>query len=162
MALIATPLREIALAITDRPTARRELNFTASTWTHVLSIGDPGGRLAVSSRRFGDRLLRLEFDDVDPAKVGASPEAVWARWGYSAATAGHVQAVATFGRELPAGAHLLVHCEQGVSRSTAAAAIVLMARYGLSEGEALAFVRDIRPQARPNGWMLRLYAGAQP
>lgn len=160
MPLTAHPFGDIAVAITDRPTARRELLFGSSTWTHVISIGDPGARLAVSQRRLGDRLLRLEFDDVNPAAAGTTPESIRARLGYIAARPEHVQAIAAFGRTLPAGARLLVHCEQGRSRSPAAVAIVLMARYGLTETEALRAVTAIKSDVTPNTWMLGLYAGA--
>lgn len=157
MSLNPHPYRDISLAITDRATARRELNFVSSAWSHVVSIGDPGSRLAVSPRRLGSRLLRLEFDDVTPNEI-YSPETIFARYGYSAATPVHVQAIADFGKALPSYAQVLIHCEQGVSRSTAAASILLMARFpDVNQPEALAFVRQIRPQAYPNQWMLGLY-----
>lgn len=157
MSLLPHPLRDISLAITDRPTARRELNFATSTWSHVVSIGDPGSRLAVSPRRLGSRLLRLEFDDVTPDET-ISPEMIFARYGYSAATTAHVRAIVDFGRALPTRAQVLIHCEQGISRSTAAASILLMARFpDLNRPEVSDFVRRIRPQAHPNLWMMGLY-----
>lgn len=161
MPLTAHPFNDIAVAITNRPTARRELNFGSSTWTHVISIGDPGARLAVSRRRLGDRLLRLEFDDVNPA-AGTTPESIRAGLGYIAARPEHIQAIAAFGRTLPAGARLLVHCEQGRSRSSAAVAIVLMARYGLTETEALRAVTAFKSDVTPNTWMLGLYSEISP
>ena len=159
MSLTAHPFRDIAVAITNRLTARRELNFVASTWTHVISIGDPGAQVVTTERRMGNRLLRLEFDDVNPTAAGTTPESILARFGYIAAKPEHVQAIAAFGRTLSAGARLLVHCEQGRSRSPAAVAIVLMARYGLSEGDALGVVKTIKADVTPNTWMLGLYAG---
>lgn len=129
------------LEITDRANARRALNSPGCRWTHVVSIGDPGSHRAVRPGQFGDRLLRLEFDADGPRGV----------------TLEHVQAIAAFGRALPAEARLLVHCELGISRSTAAAAIILMARSTLSEDDAVKVVRQIRSQAVPNQRMLALY-----
>lgn len=153
-----TPFRDISFAICSRPEARRELNFAASTWTHYVSIGDPGAQIAVNPRRMGARLLRLELDDVTPDE-NRSPEMIRARWGYIAATSANVQAIMDFGRTLPSKAQVLIHCEQGISRSTAAATILLMERFpDLNRPDALALVRRARPQARPNPWMLGLYA----
>lgn len=50
-----------------------------------------------------------------------------------------------------------MHCHAGVSRSPAAAWLVLVAR-GASPEAALAEVRRVRPEARPNARLLRLGA----
>lgn len=156
MSLPLTLYHDLFFAITDRATARWEL-ASSSLWTHVISIGDPGSRIVVSARRMGDRLLRREFDDVNPLGTGMTPETIFARWGYVAATPDDVKTIAGFGRALPPDAHLLIHCEQGISRSTAAAAIVLMTRYQLPESVAVDVVKGARPEANPNPWMLKLY-----
>jgi predicted protein tyrosine phosphatase len=49
-----------------------------------------------------------------------------------------------------------VHCEVGISRSTATAQIILE-ELGLSEQEAIAEVLRVRPQAIPNQYLLQLY-----
>ena len=47
--------------------------------------------------------------------------------------------------------HLLIHCQAGVSRSTAAALAILMQVYGLGrEEDAVRHLFRIRPQARPH------------
>lgn len=52
---------------------------------------------------------------------------------------------------------LLTHCESGISRSSAAAIIVLAVALGPGrEGEAVARVREVHPAARPNRLMLQL------
>jgi predicted protein tyrosine phosphatase len=52
--------------------------------------------------------------------------------------------------EMP-GAHLLVHCRAGVSRSTAAAALILIqANPEWSASAALDAIAAIRPRAWPN------------
>ena len=52
--------------------------------------------------------------------------------------------------------HVLIHCRMGISRSTAAAMIVLL-EHGLSEADALSIVKEVRPIACPNTHMLDLY-----
>jgi predicted protein tyrosine phosphatase len=52
---------------------------------------------------------------------------------------------------------LLVHCQSGISRSSAAAAIVLAVALGPGrETEALEHVRSVHPSGRPNKRMLEL------
>jgi predicted protein tyrosine phosphatase len=154
-----TAYHDLSFAVTDRRTARSELNFRDSSWTHVVSIGDPGSNGVISRRRMGTRLLRLEFDDVTPGEGhGSSPQEIFTRFGYVAASTFQVMSIADFGRSLPEDAQLLVHCEHGVSRSAAAAAIVLMARFpDIRYPDALSAVRQSRPQASPNSWMLQLF-----
>jgi predicted protein tyrosine phosphatase len=70
-----------------------------------------------------------------------------------------VAEVLSFGREVRSGrgpAHLLVHCHAGVSRSTAAAAILLAQPNPGREREAIDMVTSLRPVARPNRRMLRI------
>ncbi len=113
--------------------------------THVLSILDPGwpdpdfGRYPPVSRT----VLRFH-DEVDP------------RPGIVLPNAGDVEAVLAFGRAVEAdpagpGAHLLVHCHMGISRSTAAmTAILAQAAPDEAEDAVLDRVTAIRPQAWPN------------
>lgn len=54
---------------------------------------------------------------------------------------------------------VLVHCYQGISRSTTLLCSYLMKKYGLSMLQALEEVRSVRPQAAPNpGFLLQLRA----
>jgi predicted protein tyrosine phosphatase len=125
----------------------------AASVTHVLSILDPGwpepevlGSFDVSRR------LRLHFHDVIELLPGRiAPE----RW--------DVDLLLAFGRnitDIPGGAggsHLLVHCHAGLSRSTAAAILILAQRYAdRPADEALAEVARLRPRAWPNLRMLEL------
>lgn len=68
-----------------------------------------------------------------------------------------INALVESARELQAGARVLCHCKAGVSRSPAAAIIILCTR-GMSLEDATAHVLKIRPQARPNVVMLDLFA----
>ena len=121
-----------------------ELDFhSAAGVTHVLSIlgpelPEPGAFAAFPPHR----RLTLRFHDIiepNPDQLAPSRE--------------DVENLLAFGRELgePEGNHLLVHCQAGVSRSTAAAALILVQAYpGRPAHEALDAVARIRPRAWPN------------
>ncbi|HTV45227.1 MAG TPA: protein-tyrosine-phosphatase [Stellaceae bacterium] len=128
-----------------------ELGGRAGDVTHILSILDPGTAEPEALRGFDlGRRLKLHFHDViDPTPGWVAPE-MW-----------DVELLLAFGRDLDAfepaaGAgephpHLLVHCHAGLSRSTAAAILILAQR------EPTQPVRDIvgriirlRPRAWPN------------
>jgi predicted protein tyrosine phosphatase len=111
--------------------------------THVLSILDPDWPDPASFADFPPhRRLALRFHDIiEPAPGRYAPSRE------------DVERLLAFGRELgePAGSHLLVHCHAGVSRSTAAAALILaQAHPDRPAGEALDAVAQIRPRAWPN------------
>lgn len=113
--------------------------------SHVLSILDPGWPVPEAFGAFGEHeRLELRFHDVIEEVAGAEPP-----------REDHVARLLAFGRGLAAAprpaAHLLVHCHAGVSRSTAAMALILaQALPGLPAGRLLAEVVRIRPQAWPN------------
>jgi predicted protein tyrosine phosphatase len=111
--------------------------------THVLSILDPGWPEPESLSIFDlNRRLKLRFHDViEPRPGWISPE----RW--------DVDLLLAFGRNLTASrdTHLLIHCHAGVSRSTAAAALVMaQSRPDRPAGEMLREVARLRPRAWPN------------
>lgn len=113
--------------------------------THVLSILDPGWPVPDAFGSYGEHeRLELRFNDViedRPDVVLPQPE--------------HVAQLLEFGRDMlsePAsGAHLLVHCHAGVSRSTASM-LLMVAQAQPTEGELLIAqeILRIRPQAWPN------------
>jgi predicted protein tyrosine phosphatase len=121
--------------------------------THVLSILDPGWPEPDILRGFAvHRRLKLHFHDViEPLPGWIAPE----RW--------DVELLLAFGRDIAGaddaapGVHLLVHCHAGVSRSTAAAILLLTQRHGARPAdEAVAEVARLRPQAWPNLRILEL------
>jgi len=117
--------------------------------THVLSILDPGWPEPEPLSIFDiNRRLRLHFHDVIEARPGwIAPE----RW--------DVELLLAFANDLKALAetHLLIHCHAGVSRSTAAAALVLAQTCpDLPAKEVLDEVVRIRPRAWPNLRILEL------
>jgi predicted protein tyrosine phosphatase len=120
--------------------------------THVLSILDPDWPALEAFYAYAPhRRLELRFHDViDPAPGWVLPQQE------------HVERLLAFGRDLigenlrageaaSAGSHLLVHCHAGVSRSTAAAALLLVqAQPERSSAAALAAIAAVRPRAGPN------------
>ncbi|OYQ32556.1 hypothetical protein CHU95_17390 [Niveispirillum lacus] len=119
--------------------------------THLVSILDPAREPLSAFDAYGphDR-VDLRFHDI----VEELPDQV-------APVAQHLDNVLAFGRHLSAtarsGDHLLVHCHMGISRSTAAMALILaQARPDLDAARTLAEVVRIRPQAWPNMRMLEI------
>ena len=111
--------------------------------THVLSILDPEHpELAAFAEFAPHRRLALRFHDIIepmPDRLAPSRE--------------DVARLLEFGSEMneAAGSHLLVHCHAGVSRSTAAATLILaQARPDRPAEEALLTVVRRRPRAWPN------------
>lgn len=113
--------------------------------SHVLSILDPGWPVPPAFGSFGEHeRLELRFHDVtedQPGLLSPQPE--------------HVRRLLGFGRDLRAepreAAHLLVHCHAGVSRSTAAMALMLaQALPDRPAGEIFDEVLRIRAKAWPN------------
>jgi predicted protein tyrosine phosphatase len=109
--------------------------------THLLSIADPDWIEAAAVAAFTpDRRLALRFHDIIeqvPDRLAPNRE--------------DVARLLAFGRELEAGDHLLVHCHAGISRSTAAAALILaQAEPARPAHEVLQRVTELRPRAWPN------------
>jgi predicted protein tyrosine phosphatase len=121
--------------------------------THVLSILDPEWPEPDAFSAFDPHhRTTLKFHDViepGPGLVLPRPEHVEAILKF-----GHAMAEEAMARKDP---HLLVHCHMGVSRSTAAMAI-LMAQPDQTENEEWIFSRllELRPQAWPNSLMIEL------
>jgi predicted protein tyrosine phosphatase len=116
--------------------------------THVLSILDPAHPVPEAFGGYGEHArLELRFHDVieDAAADMIAPREA------------DVAAILAFGRDLMAGAapRLLVHCHAGISRSTAALALVLaQAQPQLSAGQILQGILARREKAWPNLRML--------
>lgn len=124
----------MTLAIAGRAEAVRDGLDRAAT--HVVALTSPGARSPDIEVGGEGTALRLLFDDVvDPAHPNAPrPEAL--------------DDVCAFVDALPAEARLLIHCRQGVGRSTAVA-LGLLARVMTPE-EAGARLHALRPCAAPN------------
>ena len=111
--------------------------------THVLSILDPDYPVPEAFGQYGEHeRLELRFHDIieeTPGSVLPGQE--------------HTEQILAFGRSLMAdpSANLLVHCHAGISRSTAAMALILaQAQPALPAEAVLAQVHAIREKAWPN------------
>lgn len=139
--LIVSPARRTVCGILELP------SHAEAGVTHVLSILDPEAAApdCFASYPAHDRLDLRFHDIIAPEEGMVVPER------------SHVEALLTFGRAVSAtrGAHLLVHCHMGVSRSTAAMAALLAQSHPEAAAEAVfEHVARIRPQAWPNSRMV--------
>jgi predicted protein tyrosine phosphatase len=113
--------------------------------THVLSILDPEWPVPDAFGSFGEHeRLELRFHDVIEETPGMVPP-----------QEAHVAQVLAFGRDIVAepapGAHLLVHCHAGISRSTASMIlIVAQARPAVPASAIAQEIFRMRPKAWPN------------
>jgi predicted protein tyrosine phosphatase len=117
--------------------------YSGAGVTHILSILGPNSPDLPELAAFAPhRRLILRFHDV-----------IEPRPGQIAPTREDVERLLVFGREVSETpkAHLLVHCRAGVSRSTAAAALILMqTNPEWPASQALDVVAAIRPRTWPN------------
>lgn len=111
--------------------------------THALSIIDPDEPDPSAFRRYKNvRRLLIRCDDVVQPYAGFQPP-----------SKEDVQKLLEFGATLPDeahGGHLLIHCHAGISRSTAAAGIIMAQHNPGKEREAFLHLLDMRPHAWPN------------
>jgi predicted protein tyrosine phosphatase len=113
--------------------------------THVVSILDPGTPLPPAFHSYPDHVrLDLTFDDIIEESEDEVPPG-----------RADVERVLAFGRTMLARSvevpHLLVHCHMGISRSTAAAALLIAQAEPETPAEAIiARIAAQRPKAWPN------------
>jgi predicted protein tyrosine phosphatase len=124
--------------------------FHGAGVSHVLSLLDPATPDPPALAGLGFKHHRmLYFHDVTASFAG-----------YAAPQIEHVEGVLAFGRELAdaqeALDHLLVHCHMGISRSTAAMAILLAQTKAGSEEHAFDTLFAIRPRGWPNSRMIAI------
>jgi predicted protein tyrosine phosphatase len=128
------------------------VDYSNAKVTHVLSILDPATPEPDAFGSFGEHAkLELRFHDVIEEHVA----------GYDSPQPHHIEALLEFGRDLikePAGeAHLLVHCHMGISRSTAAALLLLAeATPERPAKEMMAEIANVRSKAWPNLLMIEI------
>ena len=113
--------------------------------THVLSILDPDYPVPEAFGQYGEHeRLELRFHDIidrEPGRILPAPA--------------HVAGILAVGRNLdaeaPGSATLIVHCHAGISRSTAAMALILAQAMPHQPAEViLGMVLGIREKAWPN------------
>lgn len=115
------------------------------TARRVVSILEPAAPLPPALTAFRGELLVLRFDDVIvPGGKYRAPEP------------DDIQRLLAFDREHAADDALVIHCTAGISRSTAAFAILAAQRRPRAEALVFTELRSIRPRAWPNSLMVAL------
>lgn len=123
-------------------------DHSAAGISHVFSILDPDWPEPVAFQAFTPhRRLTWRFDDV-----------VAPRQGVMAPEVSHVAGILESGADLADDKteHLLIHCHAGISRSTAAAVILMLRENPGRETDAFAAVARVRPKSWPNALMLSI------
>ena len=122
--------------------------FAADGVSHIISIIDPALPEPPSFAAYPPhRRDTFRFDDViDP------------RPGYEPPVSDDIERLLAVGERLSGESpqHLLVHCHAGISRSTAASAILLAQFNPGRESAAFALIRSIRPRSWPNSRMVQM------
>lgn len=140
------PAPDKAVFIADRSAAGRILCSPRkrAEFAYLISIGAPEEREPAGFRNIGRR-VRLVFEDA-PTEAEGGPSRK------------EIERLIQFARGVDfTRGRLLVHCQAGISRSSAAAMIVLAAIFGPGrEAEAVALIHRSHPQSRPNRRMLEL------
>jgi predicted protein tyrosine phosphatase len=114
--------------------------------SHMVTLLSPEHMIETPGGVDAARHLRLGLNDVVDAGLGEAPPG-----------AQHVDTLIAFGRTWDADAPILVHCWAGVSRSMAAAYILLCDRLGSgTEREIAQAMRRRAPHAYPNPLMVKL------
>jgi predicted protein tyrosine phosphatase len=117
--------------------------------THVLSILDPDWPEPEAFSAYDPHhRITLRFHDV----IEPGP-------GYVLPAREHVEAILEFGRSMTTESgrgpsHLLVHCHMGISRSTAAMAILMAQSQPDTEERIFSRLLELRPQAWPNSLVI--------
>ena len=114
---------------------------SASRIVSIIDVADPEPLVLRSA---AVPVLTLRFDDVSAAN---DP---------TAAQAHHIQRLLAFDRDAGPDERLVVHCTAGISRSTAALAVLLARRHPELDDEIFAAIRRIRPMAWPNSRIVAL------
>ena len=110
----------------------------------IVSILDWDAPSPPELRPIAAPILTLRFDDViDPAD-GVAP------------TMAQIKALLEFDADACRDDRLIVHCTAGISRSTAALAVLLAARHRDLNDEIFTAIRQIRPRAWPNSLIISL------
>ena len=113
--------------------------------SHIVTLLSPEHMIETPGGFSAERHLRLAINDVADIWAGEAPP-----------ESHHIARLLAFGRSWPAESPMLVHCWAGISRSTAAAYILLCDR--LEPGSERDIARALRyraPHACPNPLMVR-------
>ena len=121
-------------------------------WTHIISIRDPTSRESWQHKKTAKRVRQFK-NACETATVTALDF-----YDNSFVGVGVVREIVAMAASVKSGDCILIHCMMGISRSSAAAVIVLR-ECGLSHEEAMSVIVRERPIAQPNDAMLAHYEG---
>ncbi len=127
------------------------LTTGAEDFTHCISIGDPEQTLPDTIRKACTEILRLEFYDVEDENTLLDGRKLTAPGPDDAR-----KVIDFFHRTRKNADGYVVHCRQGISRSTAVG-LALLYLLGVPEDELLDRILEIRPQAIPHLNLLRYF-----
>jgi len=114
--------------------------------SHMVTLLSPEHMIETPTGVTPQRHLQLAVNDVADPAFGEVPPG-----------AQHIERLLAFGRGWAGDAPMLVHCWAGISRSTAAAYILLCDRIGAgAEDEIAKALRFRAPHAFPNALMVKL------
>ncbi|KAH8827365.1 protein-tyrosine phosphatase-like protein [Flagelloscypha sp. PMI_526] len=126
------------------PSQRTQFHLSKYGITHILStlsdkVKVPSG--SVMKRKIDIKHKQIHIDDLPFAElIGFFPET----------TSFISEALAPSSLDAEKDNKVLVHCHEGISRSTSVVSAYLMQKYGMSPQEALAYVKSKRRVADPN------------
>ncbi|MGN6148803.1 MAG: tyrosine phosphatase family protein [Rhizomicrobium sp.] len=128
------------------PLSQVEATIKRHKPSHLMTLLSPGHMIETPGGiRVGNH-LRLGLNDVIATDIADDPP-----------NEKHVEQLVRFGRDWDAKAPLLIHCWAGVSRSMAAAYIVLCDRFGpFRETQIARSLRARAPHAYPNPLLVEL------
>ena len=137
----------ITITITSRQAAGKILcSPQGGSFSHLISIGEPDERPPAGFGRV-PRRLRLTFDDIERY----SETCPW----YVPCPRGDVQRIINFCQGIHEEDRVLIHCGMGVSRSSAAALILLVMKLGVENPvEAIRQLLSIKRTVQPNRRMV--------
>ncbi|GHB21478.1 protein-tyrosine-phosphatase [Pseudovibrio japonicus] len=128
------------------PLSKLEDTLVSAGPSHVLSLVSPGTEVNLPVDPKPAHHLVLEFNDIAEERAGLlapKPE--------------HVERLLDFARPVARTGSLLVHCWAGVSRSTAAAYIIMCAALPeVGERKLAQHLRSVSPVASPNPLLVSL------
>lgn len=126
--------------------------YADASVTHFVSLIDPGETEVINAPKSAREKIQLIFSDLDDVEVTLPKFSK-----YPPPDAEHISSLVQFGQGLATLPDwgLLLHCEAGISRSTAAAITILTAA-GYRPQTAFGLVRRVCPEMLPNRRMLRL------
>ncbi|HEY7979051.1 MAG TPA: hypothetical protein VID67_12735 [Rhizomicrobium sp.] len=133
-------------AIFVTPLSQVEATIKRYKPSHMMTLLSPGHMIETPEGIQPGRHLRLGMNDVPTAELAEDPP-----------NEKHIEELIRFGRGWDAKAPMLIHCWAGISRSTAAAYIILCDRFGpFREKEIAKSLRARAPHASPNPLLVEL------